>query len=78
VAKITDVAVVAQLKRPRVAGREHRVVNAHGEQNDTPSQVFGALMDTPETRRYLTEAQAVGGLALAAWRSQPVQLQPRT
>jgi hypothetical protein len=48
VAKITDVAVVAQLERSRLVGREHRIINAHGEQNGTLSQVFGALMDTLE------------------------------
>jgi hypothetical protein len=34
--KITDVAVVAQLDRPRLVGREHHVVNADGEQDKVP------------------------------------------
>lgn len=35
--KITDVAVVAQLDRPRLVGREHHVVNADGEQDKVPA-----------------------------------------
>jgi hypothetical protein len=31
-----------------LVGREHRIINAHGEQNDALSQVFGTLMDTLE------------------------------